>query len=104
MRQLKGLCSKKNYAAKGELISKTITLIGVLEGSLDHEKGGDISANLQDLYLYCNERLMVASSQNDETLLDEVMGLIMPIKQAWDAIPLEEQQKSFFAETDSKQG
>lgn len=100
----KGAMSQKNYAHKGELVSKTITLISVLESSLDHENGGDISANLQSLYLYCNDVLMKASAENREDLLDEAIDLLLPIKQAWDAIPPEEQQKSFFAESvDSNQ-
>lgn len=99
----KGAIQKKDYAAKGDLISKTISLISVLEGSLDHERGGEISANLRDLYLYSNEQLLRASVENNEELLDEVLKLLMPIKEAWDAIPPEEQEKSFFAENQASE-
>jgi len=32
-------------------------------------------------------RLLVANSQNDESILDEVSGLMVEIKMGWDAMP-----------------
>jgi len=98
----KGAMEQKNYEAKGELISKTITLIGVLEGALDHDQGGDIADNLAALYQYSISQLTVASVNNDQNTLEEVIQLLLPIKSAWDAIPQAEQEKSFFAEQNDK--
>jgi flagellar protein FliS len=92
----KGAISQKDYAKKGIQISNAIAIVGVLEGSLDHEKGGEISANLSSLYNFCSEKLFEANTNNDIDLLNEIALIIIPIKSGWDAIPLEEQGKVSF--------
>jgi flagellar protein FliS len=92
----KGAIQQKDTARKGELISKSISIIAVLEGSLDFEKGGDISNNLADLYNFCSRKLVEANTNNDDALLDEIIKILLPIKAGWDSIPLEEQMKVSF--------
>ena len=98
----KGAMEQKEHEAKGGLISNTITLLGVLEGALDYEQGGEIADNLGALYQYSISQLSIASAKNDPEILEEVLKLLLPIKSAWDAIPPEEQEKSFFAESQDK--
>jgi flagellar protein FliS len=92
----KGAISQKDHAKKGAQISNAIAIVGVLEGSLDHENGGDISANLSSLYKFCSEKLFEANANNDIDLLNEIALIIIPIKSGWDAIPLENQGKVSF--------
>lgn len=92
----KGAISQNDHAKKGEQISNAIAIVGVLEGSLDHDQGGDISANLSALYNFCSEKLFEANTNNDTELLNEVAQIIIPIKSGWDSIPLEEQGKVSF--------
>jgi flagellar protein FliS len=51
------------------------------------ETGGEIAANLEDLYTYMTRRLIDASAQNDADALGEVIDLLLEIKGAWDAMP-----------------
>lgn len=92
----KGAINQKDIAKKGELISKSISILAVLEGSLDFEKGGDISNNLADLYSFCSQKLVEANTNNDTQLLDEIIKILLPIKSGWDSIPVEEQMKVNF--------
>lgn len=92
----KGAITQKNYAKKGTELSNAIAIIGVLEGSLDFEQGGEISANLASLYSYCVEQLLDASINNDIDKLNEVAQILIPIKSGWADIPLENQQKVSF--------
>jgi flagellar protein FliS len=92
----KGAIQQKDTAKKGELISNSISIIAVLEGSLDFEKGGDISNNLAELYNFCSRKLVEANTNNDIALLDEIINILLPIKSGWDSIPLEEQTKVSF--------
>lgn len=92
----KGAIAQKNYAKKGTELSNAIAIIGVLEGSLDFEQGGEISANLASLYSYCVEQLLDASINNDIDKLNEVAQILIPIKSGWADIPLENQQKVSF--------
>lgn len=92
----KGAISQKNYAKKGAELSNAIAIIGVLEGSLDFEQGGEISSNLASLYKYCSEQLLEASTNNDLDKLDEVAQILLPIKSGWDSIPVENQEQVSF--------
>jgi len=87
----KGAIEQKDIAKKGTLISKAITIISVLESSIDFKQGGEISNNLAALYNYCSEKLLEANVNNDAKLLDEVISILLPIKSGWDAIPTTEQ-------------
>lgn len=71
---------------KGEQIGCAISILEGLKASLDHEKGGEIARNLEDLYTYMERRLIESNRGNDVSLLDEVSDLLKQIKEAWDAI------------------
>ncbi|WP_441002103.1 flagellar export chaperone FliS [Pseudocolwellia agarivorans] len=92
----KGAIEQKNLARKGELISKAITIISVLEGSIDFENGGEVSNNLAALYNYSSEQLLQANINNSIELLDEVIQILLPIKAGWDSIPAEAQTSVSF--------
>jgi flagellar protein FliS len=92
----KGAISQKNYAKKGTELSNAIAIIGVLEASLDFKQGGEISANLASIYVYCSEQLLAASVSNDIDKLNEIAQILIPIKSGWDNIPLDTQQEVSF--------
>lgn len=76
-----------NIAAKGQAISKAITIIDSgLRASLNKEVGGDIANNLDALYEYMSNRLLLANLKNQPEMLEEVLGLIRELKGAWEAI------------------
>lgn len=55
-----------DLVAKGEALSKAINIIdNGLKAGLDLENGGDIAANLSDLYDYMIRRLLLANLRND---------------------------------------
>jgi flagellar protein FliS len=83
----KGSMANKETASKGENISKGIAIIGGLKSSLDREVGGVLAENLSNLYDYMANRMVVANLRNDESILDEVAGLMAEIKMGWDGIP-----------------
>ena len=73
--------------AKGQAISKAIGIIEEgLRGSLDAAAGGELGANLSDLYEYMSHRLMLANLRNDSAMLDEVSDLLRALKTAWDGL------------------
>ena len=81
----KGAIQRKETAAKGENIGRTIAILGGLRSSLDFSQG-EIATNLDNLYEYMERRLLEANLKNDVAILDEVSGLLREIKSAWDAI------------------
>jgi flagellar protein FliS len=76
-----------NVSGKGQSISKAISIIDTgLRASLDKTVGGAIAVNLDALYAYMSTRLLTANLNSDVTILQEVHGLLMELKTAWDAI------------------
>ena len=84
--QARGAMLHGQVAAKGELISKAIGIIGGLREGLNLQSGGEIAANLDRLYEYMIARLVEANLSNDVALIDEVAGLLRNVKSGWDAI------------------
>lgn len=72
---------------KSAAISKASTII--LEGlhaALDPKQGGDIALQLDSLYAYMNQRLMLAHIKNEVAPLEEVLGLLRELHGAWEQI------------------
>ncbi|MBP0628699.1 MULTISPECIES: flagellar export chaperone FliS [unclassified Cupriavidus] len=73
-----------NIAERGNAISKAIDIIdNGLRAVLDHNAGGEISANLEALYEYMVRRLMLANLRSDAALLAEVDTLLESLASAW---------------------
>ena len=87
--QAKGHMSRGEVAAKGEMLGKALGIIEGLTLSLDPERGGEIAANLAELYEYMSRRLLAANLKNDEAALDEVAQLLREVKAGWEGIPIE---------------
>lgn len=86
MSQAKSMIDDKNHEGKAKLLGRVMEIIATLQSSLDHDRGGDISANLDRLYDYMNRRLLEASRANDTGMIDEVMALLLEVKSGWDGI------------------
>jgi flagellar protein FliS len=82
----RGMMQQRQLAAKGENISRAISIIGGLQASLNMEAGGEIAENLFALYDYMTRRLFEANKNNDIEAVEEVIGLMKQIKEGWDGI------------------
>jgi flagellar protein FliS len=87
IRAAKGLIERRDIPEKIRNINWALSLIDGLRHSLDMENGGEIASNLESLYDYMQRRLIVANAENDPSILDEVVSLMLEIKSAWDAVP-----------------
>lgn len=83
----RGAIERRETGRKGELISRAIEIVDNLRASLDHERGGEISANLASLYDYIEQLLVRANLESDGAKLAEAGTLLQEIKGGWDAIP-----------------
>ena len=82
-----GHIERGEIVEKNQTISRAQKIIFGLQMSLDMEKGGDLSRNLNDLYEYSVRRLLYAHSRNDVEALEEVKGLITEVSSAWSMLP-----------------
>lgn len=82
----KGFMQRNEIRAKGQQIGWAISILEGLKASLNKAEGGEIAQNLEDLYIYMEQRLIVANRENDPAILDEVIALMRQIKDGWDGI------------------
>lgn len=69
--------------AKAQELSRAVNIVDTLRASLDHDQGGEIAANLEQIYEYVARRLTLANARNDAAMLEESMRLLSQIRDAW---------------------
>ena len=90
---LESLCVAKGHILNGSIeeksksISRASRIVVGLQGALDFEKGGDLAANLNELYGYVTRRLFHVNARNDLDALEEIYGLMSEIREAWEGVP-----------------
>jgi flagellar secretion chaperone FliS len=82
----RGCMQRNETSEKARLINRAVSIIGELRNSLDLRSGGQIAANLAELYEYICRRLLRATTENRVEMLDEVGALLQEIRGAWLAI------------------
>ena len=81
------LLNAGDIAGKGLALSKAINIISNgLRSGLNHEVGGELVANLDNLYEYMTRRLLQANLHNDGEAIAEVEALLQNIAEAWKEI------------------
>ncbi len=93
IRAAQGCIEHGQMAEKAQLIHRATAIIGELNASLDLSAGGQIAANLSELYDYMIRRLLAATLENKVEMLEEVGTLLHEIRDAWIAIPTEARSK-----------
>lgn len=92
--QAKGAILRKDYEYKADRISKATGIINGLQMSLDAKQDPELAERMAALYEYMKDKLNEASLKLDVAPIDEVIELLLPIKQAWDNIPDSEKEKA----------
>ncbi|MFN4263894.1 MAG: flagellar export chaperone FliS [Thioalkalivibrionaceae bacterium] len=82
----KGAMARRDTVSKIERIDRALEILHHLRALLDHDRGGEVAANLDALYEYASARLFEANRHDDIAALDEVVSLIREIKSGWDGI------------------
>ena len=86
LQQSIGCIERREFEQKGKLIGRAISILGGLQSVLDHDKGGEISRNLDRLYDYMAVRLYEATRENSIEKVREVISLLKEVKSGWDGI------------------
>jgi flagellar secretion chaperone FliS len=86
VREARENMEKGDIPARAKAISTASQAIGELHGSLDPAAGGEIARRLAQLYEYMQRRLLEASLRQSVEPLNEVLGLLSTLSEAWQAI------------------
>lgn len=73
----------KRYELKARSLDRCVDMLNGLSSALDFEAGGELVANLAQLYDYCAHRIQQAGFNMDPTLIDEVSGLLKTLRNGW---------------------
>ena len=74
---------KKNIAEKGKHISKATAILSELMATLDFKQGGQLAADLENLYIFMIDKLIEGNINNDVKCLKTVEELLLTLYQAW---------------------
>ncbi|GAB4246319.1 MAG: flagellar export chaperone FliS [Acidobacteriota bacterium] len=67
-----------------DAINRALAIIGELQASLDHQRGGEIARSLDRLYTYMTRQLTTANLRRSRRELSEVRSLLETLLSAWE--------------------
>lgn len=77
----------QEYMLKSAAVSKALNIVqDGLRAALDPAHGGELAGQLDALYGYMGQRIMLANLRNDPAPLHEVLGLLRELREAWQQI------------------
>jgi flagellar protein FliS len=91
----KGSMTRNDLKGRSDNISKATAIFMNLRDTLNIEVGGTFAESMYNLYNYMIDKLTEITVDNGILIIDEVMGLFLPIKDAWAAIPEQAKQEAY---------
>lgn len=83
LKRCKLAMEQKNYAEKGVALGKAQDILNELSNSLNHELGGDLSKQLEGLYLHMFQETTKANIENDPKKVDHCIKLMETLYEGW---------------------
>ena len=86
MRQAELCIRNSDRARKGERVARALSILGGLESSLDHARGGALAERLAGVYRHARAEIVAASKSDDADRAHGATDMIAEIAAAWRAI------------------
>ncbi len=74
---------EKRIAEKGRTISRATAIISELMATLNFKVGGELAADLENLYIFMIDKLIEGNIENRVECLRQVEGLLTTLYSAW---------------------
>jgi flagellar secretion chaperone FliS len=75
--------ARRDIPARRVAMSKAMAIVGELQGTLDMDKGGAISVELDRLYTWMTDRLIDATVQQSPVPVEEVRKALATLREGW---------------------
>ncbi len=76
--------SHRTYDVVNANVIKAQEIVTELMLSLNMDEGGEIAQNLLNLYAYMKKRLLEGNISKDPAVIEEILGLLAQLKEAWE--------------------
>jgi len=83
MKQALLAIDRKDIADRGQNIGRAFDIINELNNTLNHEAGGDIAKNLEQLYMFVTEQLTKANATGQRKPLEDALKVIETLYSGW---------------------
>ena len=90
----KGAIERGDLESKGKLLGSATAILENLKSTLDFSVNAHLAQNLFDLYSYMLDKVADASVNLNCRAIDNAIKVFLPIKEAWDKIPVSAQQEA----------
>lgn len=74
---------KKDIADRGMNIGRAFDVVMELNNTLNHEVGGDIAKNLEQLYMFVTEQLTKANVSGQKKPLEDALKVLETLYSGW---------------------
>jgi flagellar protein FliS len=87
IQKARGALDREDVRTKNEQASKAVRIVEEgLRAALDPVAGGQLAAELDQLYAYIVRKLTLANLRNNDAAMMECVQLLQPIRDAWSSI------------------
>jgi flagellar secretion chaperone FliS len=86
--------SARDFAQKGACLLRAHDIITQFVVSLDHKTGGEITQNLERLYGYMLDQILLGNVNNDPKALETVASLLSTLKTGWEEAVVVQRKKA----------
>ena len=74
---------RKDIADRGMNIGRAFDIVNELNNTLNHEVGGEIAKNLEQLYMFVSEQLTKANATGDKKYLEAGLKVMETLYAGW---------------------
>jgi flagellar protein FliS len=75
---------KKDIAGRGYNIGRAFDIVNELNNSLNHEVGGDLSKNLEQLYMFITDQFVQANIAGNPKPLQDALRILEVLNTGWE--------------------
>lgn len=83
MKQAIAAIDRKDIADRGMNIGRAFDIVNELNNTLNHEVGGEVAANLEQLYIFVNDQLTKSNATGQKKPLEDALKVFETLYSGW---------------------